>query len=64
MRQVNVMYFVSRGSKVFMAPLDARNDFDQVNHIKEFLLNCMIVVYRSALFNLLTGIRKHRLCLC
>lgn len=35
-----VEYFVSRGSTVFMAALDARKAFDRVNHIKLFHLMC------------------------
>jgi len=29
-------YFVSRGSSVFMAPLDAKKAFDCLNHVKLF----------------------------
>ena len=37
-------YFVSRGSNVFMAALDAKKAFDRVNHIKLFHLMCDIGV--------------------
>ena len=37
-------YFVSRGSTVFMAALDAKKAFDRVNHIKLFHLMCDIGV--------------------
>ena len=46
-------YFVSRGSSVFMAALDAKKAFDRVNHIK--LLNMLyegglIVILHFAVF--------------
>jgi len=37
-------YFVSRGSTVFMAALDAKKAFDRVNHMKLFHLMCDIGV--------------------
>jgi len=39
-----VEYFVTRGSSVFMAALDAKRAFDRVNHVKLFLRMCDIGV--------------------
>jgi len=39
-----VEYFVSRGSTVFLAALDAKRAFDRVNHVKLFLRLCDIGV--------------------
>jgi len=45
--------FVSHGSNVDMASLDARKDFDRVNHVKLFnipvLINKAIKVYQGDL---------------
>ena len=42
-----VEYFVTRGSSVFMAALDAKQAFDRVNHAKLFLRMCDIGVKLS-----------------
>jgi len=39
-----VEYFVSRGSSVFMAALDAKKAFDRVNHVKLFNILCDVGV--------------------
>jgi len=40
-----VEYFVTRGSSVYMAALDATKAFDRINHIKLFPIDYMISAF-------------------